>query len=174
VRIRSLITRGVACQLFKPHPFLIWKHLQLCHTCDCWRSSKCHEKSHWVSHLSNTIMPSKWFSTTIFFTCIKSQLFCAVLNRNSNTTPSSVNSAINKFSFRFMVVYYEGWRTVILKSVETNQLIRVSLKKEPIYKLLHLLGLEKTPIFYNDAPCGWAVHWRKSVLCIRKERKKEE
>ena len=72
-----------------------------------------------------------------------------------------------------MVVYYEGWRTVILKSVESNQLIRVFWKKKPIYKpLLHLLGLEKTPIFYNDAPCGWAVHWRKIVLCIRKERKK--
>ena len=113
------------------------------------------------------------FHMNFFFTCIKSQLFCAVLNRNSNTTPSSVNSAINKFSFRFMVVYYEGWRTVILKSVENNQLIRVSWKKKPIYKpLLHLLGLEKTPIFYNDAPCGWAVHWRKIVLCIRKERKK--
>jgi len=23
----SLISRGVACQLFRPHPFLIWKHL---------------------------------------------------------------------------------------------------------------------------------------------------
>ena len=29
-----------------------------------------------------------------------------------------------------MVVYYEGWRTVILKSVETNQLIRVFLEEE--------------------------------------------
>ena len=108
-----------------------------------------------------------------FFHLHKISVILCCPQKTQTQTPSSVNSAINKFSFSFMVVYYEGWRTVILKSVENNQLIRVFWKKKPIYKpLLHLLGLEKTPIFYNDAPCGWAVHWRKIVLCRRKERKK--